>query len=516
MAFKVFDRLFSFFHRRGGEKGAKGHLLKQLAKDLAANHFARFYKPRLMEVQPAAGKFFYDLYKALSHAQVFLQNASKSAQLKQITVETFLDMKHLDARQRLNAEYVERRAKTMSIIEVSHLLKEDLNLLSEAFDADFTSKVDRCYNQILSLVHLAGFDYFLFLRKFDPNLLERNFNLTPQFRPVRGPMVVEEIKDFLEIFYPFDTGMDWTLPLRILKVYKNGLDVVTAAEWSKLLNNLRELRRSSVLELLIRHIGQDPGWEFKPRLTMEHIAAAYLEDRRREVDQALTGFLSSQRQNQVSSLARELFGDPDTKWLQCYTEKDSETLVALGLEGFVHAQGLNYFKGFLVNFFEPDIRNLCETLLVRGLWSSMDRSKEMSDTFHNLLDITGRLSTLEQSLSENGEDGARLRTALVKPGRNRGHLRNLEFTIQRINRDVRDLLNASAEALIQLGGHFKEILLDVKNEGNLIKNYRELQKDAGPSLSPHIILVYKRIYTYLQIQQLLFGTDDTSLDPLSA
>jgi hypothetical protein len=516
MAFKVFDRLLSFFHRHGGEKGAKGHLLKQLAKDLTANRFARFYKPRLMEVQPGMGKFFYDLYKALSHAQVFLQNAAKSAQLKQITVEIFLDMKHLDARQRLNAEYVEQRAKTMSIIEVSHLLKEDLTLLSEAFDADFTAKVDRCYNQILSLVHLAGFDYFLFLRKFDPNLLERNFNLTPQFRPVRGQTIVEDIKDFLEVFYPFDTDQDWTLPLRILKVYKNGLDVVTAAEWSKLIGNLRELRRSSVLELLVRHIGQNPGWEFKPRLTMEHIAAAYLGERRHEVDQALTGFLSSQRQNQVSALARELFGDSDTTWLQCYTEKDSETLVAMGLEGFVHAQSLNYFKGFLMNFFELDIRNLCETLLVRGLWSSMDRSKEMSDTFHDLLDLSGRLSALEQSLAENGEDGARLRTVLVKPGRNRSHQRSLDLTIQRINKDVWDLLSASAEALIQLGRHFKEILVDVKNDGNLIKNYRDLQRDAIPPLSPHLILAYKQIYTYLQIQQLLCGANDTSLDPLSA
>jgi hypothetical protein len=516
MAFKVFDRLFSFFHWGNHEKGAAWRLLRQLAKDLAANRFARFYKPRLMEALPGMGKFFYDLYRALSHAQVFLQNAAVSAQLKEITVEAFLDMRHLDARQRLNADFVKRRAETMSIIEVSQLLKGDLALLSDAIDADFIARVDRCYNQILSLVHLAGFDYFLFLRKFDSALLERNFNLSPQFRAVRGTMIVEEIKDFLEVFYPFDPDADWALPLRILRVYKNGLDVVTAAEWSKLLGRLRDLRHSAILELMVRHISQDPGWEFKPRLKAERITASYLEDRRREVDQALTGFLSFQKQNQVNSLARDLFGDSGPAWLQYYTEKDGEALTALGLAGFIHAQSLNYLKAFLTEFFEKDIRDLCELLLVRGLWSSMEHSKEMSGTFHLLVDRAADLANLEQSLADNGEEGSRLRSALAKSGRNRSQLRSLEFMVQRINERAWELLCDTAEALIQLGRWFKEILVDVKNDGSLIKNFRELQRDTVPPLPQRLVLAYKRIYQYLQIQQLLRGPGDSSLDPPGA
>jgi hypothetical protein len=509
MAFGFLSKFFSFFHRSTGPDAGSRRLLKQLAKDLQRSRFARFYKPRTMEVQPALGKFFYDIYKTVAHAQVFLQNAAKSAELKQLTVEAFLDMRHLDARQRLNAGYVEERAKTMPITEVSHLLKEDLVILSSAFDQDFISKVDMCYNQILSIMELANFDYFFFLRKFDPNILERNFNSTPLFKQVRGTMLSEEIKDFLVASYTVETGLDWSIPLQVIKVYKNGLEVIPEEDWSKVMGNLRELRRTGILELIVRHIDQNPRWEFKTQVSLEHIAASYLEDRRKEVDGALTGFLSSQRQNQVNSLAAELFGDPEIKRLFNYTARDGEIYVQRGMEGFIYAQSLNFLKAFLVDFFQKDIQSLCDLLLIRGLWASVEQSQRMSETFNILRDNTDRLLALERSLGENGEDGAKLRTALAKSDRDRSQIRHMNFLFQKVNGEAWDLLSSTAESLIVLGGYLKDILVDAKEGGILIMNYRELQLMSEVPLNQQIILTYKRIFAYLQIQQLLINSDNT-------
>jgi hypothetical protein len=503
MAISLLRRLFSFF-QRDKENGGKRYLYKRLGKELTGNRFQRFYKPKLLEAQPDMGKFFWDFYKTLFHAQAFLQNAAKSAQLRQITVEAFLDMRYLDARQRLNTDYVEEKARIMPITEVSHLLKEDLVMLSGAFDGDLVTRIDACYNQILSIVHLVSFDYLFLLRKFDPGITERNFNAAPRFMPVRGALLVEDIKDFLEISCPIEPDSDWAMPLQILKVYKNGVDVLTAEEWTKLLGSLRELRRSSILELMIRHISLDPQWEFKPRISREHIAAAYLESCRKEVDEALTGFLYSQKQNQVAALAGELFGDSGIKRLMYYTEKDSEIYVAKGLEGFIHARSLNYLKAFLTDFFQPDIQGLCELLLVQGLWASIEQSKEISNLFHTLMDNTNRLLALEQSLSENGEAGSDLRLSLAKSGRNRSLLRRVDHLLQKLNTEAWDLLGSTAEALILLGKHFKEILQSPGRESSVIVNYRELQlKEKDSPLTQRLILAYKRIYTYLKIQQLL-------------
>jgi hypothetical protein len=514
MPFSFLQRFFTFFNRE--KDGGRGRLLKKIGKDIQGGRFVRFYKPKYMEVEPAAAKCFYDFYKNLAHAQVFLQNADRSPKLKQLTVEAFLDMKFLDARQRLSVEYVEERAKTMSIAEISRLLKEDLTILAGAFDEDFIFRVDKCYNRILALIQFAGFDYYVFLRKFDSALQERNFNTPPRFKPVQGRLLMEGIKEFLDAACLIETDSDWTMPLQVLKTFKNGLDVVKEEEWANVLARLRDLRRSSILELMIRHISQDPRWEFKTRITQEHIAEAYLKERRQEVENAVSGFLSSQKKNQINFLAQELFGDPDIKRLQYYTEKNNESLMRIGISGFAYTQILNYLKIFLVDFFQQDIQNLCELLLIRGHWSSVEQSKEMSETFHILLDNTNQLLALEQSLGEDGDEGAKIRAVLLKSGRNQSQLRYLNTMIRLIDDRVRDLLNSTTEALILLGLHFKEILEDGKNDGVYIINYRELQRESDPPLTQRIILNYKRIYAYLQLQRLITGTDASTADPLTA
>jgi hypothetical protein len=506
MILKFFAGLFSFFYLRD-TRDSKYYRLKKIAKDIQGNRNASFYKPKFMEIQPGMGKFFYDLYKSLSYAQFFLQNAAESAQLKEITVEAFLDMKFLDARQRLSAEYLEEQVKTMPIFEVSRLLKEDLAIFSSAFDADFIMKVDACYNQILSLVHLARFDYFFFLRKFNPKILERNFTAVPSFKPVQGMTLLENIKEFLDVSYPIALEADWTMVLWVLKSYRNNVDVIENDEWDITLNKLRELRRSSILELIVRHVSQDPYHEFNIRADPKHIAAAYLEKRRWEVNEALSGFLYAQKQDQINALARELFGDPDIRWLDYYTEKENEVFAQIGLKGFAYTQSLNYLKVFLVNFFQQDMRNLCELLIIRGHWSSFEQSREMSEIFHTLLDNTNRLLVLERSLGEDGEEGFRIRSFLLKSARNQNLLRQLNSMLQKIDNEVWNLLSSTGEALIRLGLQFKEILADIKKEGTYITNFRELQKESDPPLIQHIMISYKRIYAYLQLQQLITGKE---------
>jgi hypothetical protein len=513
MVLKFFARLLLFFHL-GKTEDNKRRLLKKLAKDIQGRA-GHFYRPRSMEIQPALGNFFYDLYKILAHAQVFLQNAAESARLRQITVESFLDMKFLDVRQRLNADYLKERAKTMPIIEVSHLLREDLSILTDAFDTDFISRVDTCYNQILSLIHLAGFDYFFLLRKFDTGILERNFTIVPRFKPVPGKAVLEDLKDFLELASSISVDADWTMVLRILKAYKNNVDVVKEDEWNTVLKDLQDLRHSGILELMIRHIGEDPRHEFKITLNQEHIAEAYLEECRQEVEDAFSGFLYSQKQNQINALARELFGDPGIRRLQHYTEKDNEAFIQRGLKGFSYTQSLNYLKIFLIDFFQEDMQSLCELLLIRGHWSSMEESKRLSETFHTLQDNMNGLLALEQSLGENGEEGARIRSILLKSVRNQSLLRQLNSMLQRINEEAGSLLSSTAEALILLGKQFREILVDARKEGLYISNYRELQKEAELPLTQHLIASFKRIYAYLQLQQLVAGVDNPAIDPLT-
>jgi len=90
MALGIIERVLAIFSGTGDAEAEKRKLLKQIAKDLSKSRY-RFYKPHGEEAQPALAKFFYELYKVVAPAQVFLQNAASSVQLRAIVIDSFLD-----------------------------------------------------------------------------------------------------------------------------------------------------------------------------------------------------------------------------------------------------------------------------------------------------------------------------------------------------------------------------------------------------------------------------------------
>ncbi|GHT72006.1 hypothetical protein FACS1894110_26050 [Spirochaetia bacterium] len=498
------NKFLSLFHGRKDPETEKKKILKSLAKEFAGNKFSRFYKPKSGLVEPGLGAFFHEMYKTLSYVPTALQNAAQSDILREIIVESFLDAKYLDARQRLNADYVAQQVQTLSIAEVSALLQEDLDLLSSAFEGSLIADVDECYNQILALVQMASFDFFFFLKKFDPNLVEQNFNYQPQFHPVRGAVLSEQLRDFLEMSHAVDTDADWKSILRVLKVCKNGMDVVVSGQWNRLLSQLREIRKSGILELMIRHIDHDPDWQLKPKKIEEHIARAYLENRRAEARNAITGCLNAQKNARLYELAGAIFDDPDIKGIRYYTDEYHELYTEKNFEGFIYIKALNYLKIFLFDIFKKDILPLCELLLIRGQWSSVEQSLKMSNSYHELLDICDRLSKFDDSLSEEGTNGAQLHAAITRADRSKIQARIVARTLRFVNGQALDLINTSAQALIVIGQILKNAYEDYPRDFHeYILNWEDLEPMAEVPVLRRVVNTYKRIYNFIQLMHSL-------------
>jgi uncharacterized protein with HEPN domain len=506
------EKLFSIFLKAIDPEAGKKKQLKQLTKELIGNRHAKFYLPKQQEVDPSLGKFFYDIYQILSHVQVFLENAARSVQLKQLTVETFLDIKYLDARQRLNADYVAEQAKSMPISEISKILQEDLDLLSTAFDDSLIATVDHCYNQIVALIQLSNFDYFFFLKKFDPFFIERNFNYLPKFNAVRGQYITDQLKDFLDISQAVDPDEDWETALTVLKLYKNGMDVVVPEQWNRVLSQIRELKHSGILEFIIKHIDRDPNWEFEPKESGVSIAQEYLEGRRIEVQEAMNSCVSAQKRAQINYLASSIFGDPDIKRTRYYTDQESEIYIKKEFKGFIYTAAINYLKVFLTDIFKKEMQDLCEFLLIRGQWSSVDISQEMSSCYHQLLDISDQLIVFDESLSEDGTQGSRLRAAIVKFDRDKSQTRSITHALYFVNDHALSLINAAARAFIVIGKNLKNIHEDYhKDFPEFILNWRELEPLSEVPLLQQINYTYRRIYNFIQLLQLLSKQSEKQL-----
>jgi hypothetical protein len=443
------------------------------------------------------------MYKIVSPAQVFLQNAAKSDQLKQISVEFFMDKKHLALQAKISKESIEGRAKAGTQTNaLAKQVREELNQYIAGFDGERVKAIDDCYNLIMSFTKFVNFDFFFLLKKFDAALSERNFSYQPHFEPIRAEYVSDAVKDFLELIYALDPDQDWKTALELLKKYKGDMDVVSPAHWAKLLSYLRDVKRSKILELMVRHIDKDPFWQSKPQLENDNIVDPYIQKKKAETEGVINSILNSKRDAQISQLAQMVFGSSDVERMKHYTNKNNEIYLKKDLGGFTHIQGINYLKAFLLDYFKKDIRELCDLFLIRGQWISQVLSQQMSEGFHALMAVSEELLVFDDKLGENGEHGARLKAALVKVDRDKGQAKYVRIILNSVNEQAQNMIVQAAQALIVIGKHLKSIVEDYqKNPHELIINWKELEAASEEPLAKRIAGIYKKIYYFVQMMQ---------------
>jgi hypothetical protein len=498
------DNIVAIFSGANDPETNKKKRIRQVARALAQNRYSRFYRIKSEELD--AAKFFYDIYKIVSPAQVFLQSAAKSDQLKVICIEFFLDKKLKALCERLSSASIEERAKTGRVKELAGAVKQELAALQAGFDNTLITNIDACYNTIVSFVRFVSFDYFFLLKKFDPNVNERNFNYQPRFQPVRGAELVEELKDFMELSASVEAEQDWKAPLAVLKLYKEGMDVVNPDHWGKVIRLLRDVGRSRIFELVVQHISKDPLFQPVSIPPDERLADKFLDAKRTEIEDALNKIQNDKRSAQIDQLAKSIFGSAGVERMEYYTAKNNELFLKKNFDGFTKIAGINYLKAFLLDFFKKEMRELCDLLLIRGQWTSSVLSQQMSNSFHEIMGLAEKILTFDAALSDKGEHGSRLKQSLAKVDRDKGQGKYIRIILKTVNNEAQKMINMAARNLITIGRNLKGLLEDYpKKPAELIMNWKELEFASESPITSRITEDYKRIYYFVQLLQFYAG-----------
>ncbi|MDR2479639.1 MAG: DUF5312 family protein [Treponema sp.] len=501
-------RLFFFLAGSHDPETVKKRRLKQLVKELSRNRFSFFYKPKNEEITGALADFFYEIYRVISPAQNILQNATKSAMLKQIVAESFLDKNLEELRELLTEEAIEEQAKIIDIPELIKTTNEDIAAFSAAFDTERIKIIDRCYMTILSMARFVAFDFFAVLKKFDSRIVERDLAYKPAFTSIQGAALSGEIKDFLEIAFPLDFDENWAKILQILKIYRNGMDVVNYTQWNKVLGMLRDVRRSNILDLMVRHIDKNPAWQFKPKILSAHIAEKYLETKRVAVKTMVDKIITDRKKTRRDELVRAVFGRTEVLRAEYYTEEASEIFFKNHLDGYLYAAAINYLMAFLLDVFRMEYRDLCDLLLIRGQWLLPDIARESSEHFHLLMEQMDRLVAFDHTFSEMGASGSRLKTSIARIDREQNrHL--VAHTLSVANEEALEFIHAGVRSITVIGRNLDAILKDRQGRHHtLITNWQELDLASAGPLPQRIAAAVKQAGAFVQLMAFLIRSDE--------
>lgn len=501
-----FQRILNIFLSTSDPAVEKKRQLKAIAKELNKSRY-KWYRPHSEEALPGMGKFFYDVYKVIGTAQIFLENANSSTVLKNVVVEMSFSENQIKLKERLTEDSIKERAKNTSPKELAVQVRSELNALLSDFDTEKIRKIDTLYSQFEMMVNFIGFDYYFLLKKFDSTIPERNFTHSPKFETIRGEYVVEDLKDFILVAYALPIAADWPRIFSVIKAFRD-VEPIAIGQWNKLLNILSEVKKNSVLEQIIRHASQDPSYQVSVDIVADRIFDNYITKMKTQVEMVLQQIQQETRTNKASELLRQIFGTESIVRLKNYAQRANAGYEKKMLGGYLYVEELNYMKAFLIDYFKRDIRALTDLFLVRGKWTLATMSAGYSGSFHALLEISDAITAFDDSLAEDEDLGSKLRMMLARADRDKEVVKQLRTQLKDVNDQALKILTDGTQHLIIIGRALKGIVGDYeKSPHELISNWKELELNSDRPIKEWVIEVYKQIYSFVVLMQLYLKSE---------
>jgi hypothetical protein len=496
----LLQRFFSIFAAIGDPDAEKRKYLRGLAKELTRSRY-KFYRPKDGQALPGLAKFFYEIYKLAAPAQLLLGNAAASGALRSFVIESYLSDDQRQLSERLTEAYVVERAKTLTVSQLQEETKHDLTSFFVVFDGDKSKLIDDAYNTLLAFINFVNFDYYFLLKKFDSGIPERGFSYRPRFEPINGEYIVEDLQDFLEVFGALDLEARWDLIFGALKDYRK-IDIVPIESWTKFVAAALEVRKSLVLDQMVRHLKSDPFWENKPRVPSERIVDPFLQKLKTQIETVIQRLIQERRNSKIDEVSNQIFGTAVILRMKNYTEKANVVFAKKMLGGYTQCQALNYLKAYLMDYFKKDIRELVDLLIIRGQWTANIQSQQLSDCYHAILDISERIVKFDEDLADESELGTRLRSALAKADRDKDAVKYLRGALKEVNDRATAMISRAAVNLIGIGRQLKSLIEDLqKPHHELLINWKEVEGQSPRPFRPWIVETYKKIYYIVQLLQ---------------
>ena len=480
--------------------------LKEIAKSLSKTRYGKWYKASGMEIKPAMADFFYTIYKVIGPSKAVLVNANSSKVLKSITVECFLSEGQLKTVQGITDKAIEERSGNTDIDSLVTQVKKELSTFVGDFNTGQVQKADLIYEHIDAFINFVLFDFYFFLRKFDPAIIENNFNYTPNFQVVRGEYVIDSLKDFATVLYSLPQEVNWKDVFDVLEKYKN-VKLVNEAQWKKVFNTLQDIKRARVMELLICHISSDPFYRVKTEPFTEKITDNYIANVKKVTNLALDKLIQKQKSGKAAVLVKKIFGDTITSGMKNYTVVSNEIFKKRGIDGFVHAEALNYLKAFLLDYVKADIRELSDLLLVRGNWGTQSITQDYSNSYHAIMQLATKIVDFDEQFKPGSDLSVKFRTLLSRMEREKEAARQLQKLLDTVNDAAFKIISMTVKHIVVIGNNFKDVLADYdKTTNDLIHNWKEIEKYAERPIKPWLVEAYKKIYDFIMLMKVMVKT----------
>jgi len=493
--------LLASLFKSSGPDADKKKKLKNIAKNFSKSKFHMLYKPSSLEVQPAFAKLMYDFYKVTSQAQIYFRNINNPNQYKQRLITYSLSEKQAELLEHFDEQKILEMTKSIPVAKLKNQIEQELQQFSAEFEGERANKVENLYKALCLFKDFCSYDYYVLLRKFNAGFKEYSFNGSPTFEKIAADYIVDDLKDFIAVAFAItDETVVWTDLFEMLQK-TTGKEMVSLGNWKKIIARVRALQAGRIFDMMIQMITQTPGYVSEFNSHVESLLDPYLDSLRTETSSLLNKISAQQKESKANSISMQIFGTATPQSLTYYVPGFNAIMEKKDLDTIIYSEPLNYLKAFLVEYLKRDIRTFYDVVVIRGQWDS-SLSAPMSNAYQELLSISDQITAFDESFSEDGPLGLKIKTLLPKTGHDTGAINIINRVISDANDTAKGFILTSTQNLITIGKTLKQLIEDYSlSKPILVQNWKELEKYIEEPMKDFSVGIYKKIYLFVQLIQ---------------
>ncbi len=497
-----FAKLFSSLFKSDDPDAEKKRRIKQIAKTLSKARY-HFYKND--EVLPAFAKLMYDIYKAVFPAKAMFMAQENANRLKMLAINYSLNEKEHAVVEAISEEGIKAAAQGKPVEQLDAEVRQNIDMFLQIFNGEKIARIEALYRKLMIFKSFCSFDFYFTLKKFDSSLREGEFTSVPHFEKINAEYIGEDLKDFLAVAWLLPEREDWSDMMKFFKETK-GNEPINANLWNKICNKINSIRLSRVFEMMIQVITKDPNYMPDFTYNEQPIVDTFIDKTRNDAEKTLNSLALAQQNNKIDGLLEQIFGTTSVERLSNYTATNSALYERKGLGSFDYVQPLNYYKAFLLDFVKKDVREFSDLVLVRGTWSTQALSAPMSNAYHALIESSDVVLAFDAKIAEDADVGSRIKTHMPRAERDKEAKNIIGTLIGDLNDEAKEMCVDGTKNLITIAKTTKTLLEDyAKPKGEVIINWKELDKFADHPIKELGVGVYKHIYLFVQLMQSCLG-----------
>jgi hypothetical protein len=492
-----FARLFGF-----GREGSKKRTFRQLKKQLASCKLD-VYRLKQDTISVPFARSLFEIYRLTGPLRQLVPLDKGDNKLPYAYVEAFIHYYQSDTAreiaEKLTDEYINNYAANHgvknTITYIDNLLNEYFNL----FDQAVINRINLYYTNFHYFIRLAHFDFFPILREFDEALEEENFLVKPNFQAADGALLREELLKLHYALFRFTVNESIDQGIEIVSQLKN-VEPISRNAVHRLKRLIKEFQDNQYVSLIVQAIDLNPSTIPIRKPTTIEIYSSYAARRKGDVRNTLHTVRKRHRDQAVSSIVAQLFGDGASSRLKNYTDAKNDQLGELGLPVYEHATPLNYTKAFSMDCYNAFIRNVVNELIIAGSFNNKTILNNLSNNYYALNNLIKKIDEFDDDLDIDGSSGTTIQRFMDSVNKDKSARGILEKTIIKLNNKARGLMTEEIVNVKEMAFIIKKILDEYKlNTPTIVYNIKKIRNNKNNEFIQDLVSCYKYIYLYLRL-----------------